>query len=165
MTAQAAMMRFFYFPRDIAMLFIPKLTSILTSLLLSGGLLLAGLGLLPPTAPSHQDPGQQTALWTATTITTTAQAQTIACPQGSGSVGRKTLAVHNTGADAATVTIELRDYSTGPNITTGYLAVSSLAQDAAASDTATPSEAGGAFCRVSAVSVGTSVITATLRRE
>lgn len=148
------------------MLFIPKLSSLLTSLALSGGLLLAGLGLLPATlTPSHQDPGQQTALWTATTITTTATAQTVACPQGSGSVGRKTLAVHNTGADAVTVTIELRDYSIGPNVTSGYLAVNGVAQNAASSDTATPSEAGGAFCRASAVSVGTSVITATLRRE
>lgn len=143
------------------MLFIPKLSSLFASLLLSGGLLLAGWGLLP----TSQDPGQQTALWTSTTITTTATAQTVACPQGSGSVGRKTLAVHNTGADAVTVTVELRSTSTGPNITSGYLAVNNLAQNTASSDTATPAEAGGAFCRVSAVSIGTSVITATLRRE
>lgn len=155
------------------MLFLPKLTSLLTSLLLSGGLLLAGLGLasaghfvLPPTTPTQQDPGQQTALFTGSTITTTAQAATVACPQGSGSVGRKTLAADNeTGGGAVTVTVELRDYQARPNITSGYLAVNNLAAGSASSDTATPSEAGGAYCRVSAFSASTSTITVTLRRE
>lgn len=149
------------------MLFLPKLSSILTSLLLSGGLLLAGLGLLPATAPDLQDPGQQTALWTATTITTTATAQTVACSQGSGSVGRKTLAVWN-GPDSTgtvTVTVELRDTLTSPNYTSGYLAASGVATNTASSDTATPAEPGGAYCRVSAISSITSVVTVTLRRE
>lgn len=149
------------------MLFIPKLSSLFTSLLLSGGLLLAGLGLLPPATPTQQDPGQQTALWTgATVITTTTAAQTVACPQGSGSIGRKTLAVDNeTGGGAVTVTVELRDYAASPNITSGYLAVNNLAAAAASSDTATPAEPGGAYCRATVESASTSVVTVTLRRE
>jgi hypothetical protein len=143
------------------MLFLPKLTALLTSVALSAGLLIAGFTLLP----TAQDPGQQTALFTGAVVTTTTQAATVACPQGAGSIGRKTLAVHNAGAGAVTVTIELRDYQAGPNITSGYLAVSNLASGLASTDVATPAEAGGAFCRVSAVSASTSTITVTLRRE
>jgi hypothetical protein len=150
------------------MLFLPKLTALLTSVVLSAGLLIAGFSLASTghsVIPTAQDPGQQTALFTGATITTTTQAATVACPQGAGSIGRKTLAVHNAGAGAVTVTVELRDYQSGPNVTSGYLAVNGLATGLASTDVATPAEAGGAFCRVSAVSASTSTITVTLRRE
>lgn len=143
------------------MLFIPKLTSLLTPVILSAGLLIAGFGFIP----RQQDPGQQTALWTAATITTTTQTAVVACAQGAGSIGRKTLAVHNAGAGVVTVTVELRDDQATPNFTSGYLAVNSLASGSTANDVATPAEAGGRYCQASAVSASTSTITVTLRRE
>lgn len=145
------------------MLFSPKLTSLLTSVILSAALLITGFTLLP----TSQDPGQQTALFTGAVITTTAQTAVFACSQGSGSIGRKTLAVWNGSSSAGpvTVTVELRDTQTSPNFTSGYLAAGGVATNTTSSDTATPAEAGGAFCQVSAVSGNTSTITVTLRRE
>jgi hypothetical protein len=118
--------------------------------------------------PTQQDPGVQAAVFTGATITTTAQSAVIACNQGSGHVGRKTLVVWNgpvpTGG-VVTVTAELRDAADSPNFTSGYLAVGAVATNTASSDTALPTEAGGRFCRVTAVSASTSTITVTLRRE
>jgi len=130
-------------------------------------LILAFAGLLSLFAfiPTAQDPGQQTALFTAATITTTTQTAVFACSQGSGSIGRKTLTVHNAGAGVVTVTVELRDDQTTPNFTSGYLAVNNLASGSTSGDTATPAEAGGRYCQASAASASTSTITATLRRE
>ena len=130
-------------------------------------LLLAFAGLLSlfTFIPTAQDPGQQTALFTGATITTTTQAAVVACSQGAGAIGRKTLAVHNAGAGAVTVTVEMRDDQTTPNFTSGYLAVNNLASGGTANDVATPSEAGGRYCQASATSASTSTITATLRRE
>jgi len=132
-------------------------------------LLLAFAGLLAIFAfiPSQQDAGQQTAIWTGATITTTTQTQVVACGQGAGAIGRKTLAVHNgsAGAGAVTVTAELRDGLTTPNFTSGYLAVNGVATDTLSSDTVDATAAAGRFCQVSAVSASTSTITATLRRE
>lgn len=117
--------------------------------------------------PTQQDAGQQAVIWLGETITTTAQASVVACNQGEGAIGRKTLVVHNdSGSDGAiTVTAELRTGSTRPNFTSGYLAVAGLATDTLSADTALPTEAGGRFCHVSAVSASTSTITVTLRRE
>jgi hypothetical protein len=145
------------------MIFLPKLTSLLTSVVLSAALLITGFTLLP----TAQDPGQQTALFTSAVITTTAQTSVFPCGQGAGSIGRKTLAVWNdVDSDGEiTVTVELRDTQAGENFTTGYLAVGGLADGLLSSDVATPAEAGGAFCQVSAVSASTSTITVTLRRE
>ena len=130
-------------------------------------LLLAFAGLITLFAfiPAQQDTGQQTALFTGATITTTTQTAVVACGQGAGAIGRKTLAVDNAGAGVVTVTVELRDAQATPNFTSGYLAVNGLASGSAGSDTATPSEAGGRYCQASATSASTSTITATLRRE
>lgn len=125
--------------------------------------LLAVLGFLP--SAQSGDPGIQADLWTGATITTTTQAQTVACGQGAGMIGRKTLAVHNGGAGAVTITVELRDRADGPNVTSSYLAVNNLSSGSANSATAAATAAGGRFCRVSAVSASTSTLTATLRRE
>jgi hypothetical protein len=120
--------------------------------------------------PTAQDPGTQGTIFTGATITTTAQTAVVACGQGSGAIGRKTLVVWSGPVATATgglvtVTAELRDSQTSPNFTSGYLAVNAVATNTATSDTALPTEAGGAFCRVSAVSASTSTITVTLRRE
>lgn len=131
---------------------------------------LASLGIILSFAfiPTQQDAGLQAAIFTGATITTTAQTAVVACNQGTGHVGRKTLVVWNgpvpTGG-IVTVTAELRDDQNSPNFTSGYLAVNAVATNTATSDTALPSEAGGRFCRVSAVSASTSTITVTLRRE
>lgn len=126
--------------------------------------LVAVLGFLPP-AQSSGDLGIQAELWTGATVTTTTQAQTVACGQGAGMIGRKTLAVHNGGSGAVTVTVELRDRADGPNVTASYLAVNNLSSGSATSATVAPTAAGGRFCRVSAVSASSSVFTASLRRE
>jgi hypothetical protein len=118
--------------------------------------------------PTNQDAGLQAALWTGATITTTAQSVTTACNQGSGHIGRKTLVVWNgpvASGGRVTVTAELRDDQNSPNFTSGYLAVGNVATNTASSDTALPTEAGGRFCQVTAVSASTSTITVTLRRE
>lgn len=130
----------------------------------------ASLALLATFAfiPTQQDPGLQAAVFTGATITTTAQSAVVACGQGSGAIGRKTLVVWNapiTNGGTVTVTAELRDEATSPNFTSGYLVVNGVATNTATSDTALPTEAGGRFCRVSAVSASTSTITVTLRRE
>lgn len=117
--------------------------------------------------PTEQDPGIQANIWAGETITTTAKTSTVACHQGAGSIGRKTLIVHN-GADATnsvTVTAELRDDLTTPNYTSGYLAVTGLATNTASSDTAVATDAAGRYCYVSAVATGTAIITVSLRRE
>lgn len=124
----------------------------------------------PPAEPQAQDPGLQAAIFSGATITTTAQAVTVACSQGSGAIGRKTLVVWNGGpavgnGAAVTVTAELRDEASAPNFTSGYLAANGVATNTATSDTALPTEAAGRFCRVSAVSASTSTVTVTLRRE
>jgi hypothetical protein len=119
--------------------------------------------------PANQsgDPGQQSALWTGATITTTAQSQVVACGQGGGSVGRKTLVIHNATASdgAVTVTVELRDGLTTPNFTSGFMALNGVATDTISYTTVAPTGDAGRFCEVSAVSASTSTITATLRRE
>jgi hypothetical protein len=116
--------------------------------------------------PNFQDPGQQSTLFNAASITTTTQSVVVACPQGSGSVGRKTLSVHNgAGGGALTATVELRDAGVGANFTSGYLAVNNLAAGSSNSATVGPTAAGGAFCHVSVVSASTSTATVTLRRE
>lgn len=118
-------------------------------------------------APLPQDPGQQVDLFSGAIITTTAQTATTACGQGSGSVGRKTLSVINASSSdgVITVTAELRATQAVSNHTSAYLAINGLAAGSASSDTATPSEAAGRYCQVSAVSANTSTITVTLRRE
>lgn len=115
--------------------------------------------------PTQQDAGLQATILTGATVNATPQAVTVACNQGAGHIGRKTLVVHNGSGAAVTVTAELRDDQNNPNFTSGYLAVNNLAAASASSDTSTPSEAGGRFCRVTAVSASSSVITVTLRRE
>lgn len=115
--------------------------------------------------PVQQDSGVQAAIWTAAVVTTTAKTSTVACGQGTGSIGRKTLSVHNAGSGAVTVTVELRTSQNPPDVTSGYLAVNGLASGGATSATTSTTSAGGAFCYVSAVSASTSIITATLRRE
>lgn len=117
--------------------------------------------------PMVQDPGQQSDIFSGSTITTTAQTSVTPCGQGSGAIGRKTLSVINSGSSDGiiTVTAELRVTTAVSNHTSGYLAVNALAAGSASSDTATPSEAAGRFCQVSAVSASTSTITVTLRRE
>lgn len=117
--------------------------------------------------PAQQTSGTQETIWTAQTITTTATSRTVACAQGAGQIGRKTLAVHSgSGSDGiVTVTAQLKDISGAPDITSAYLAVNAVAAGAAGSDTVTPSEAGGALCNVSAVGATTASITVTLRRE
>jgi hypothetical protein len=118
--------------------------------------------------PAAQDPGVQATVFSGATITTTAQSAVIACNQGAGHIGRKTLVVWNgpvVGNGVVTVTAELRDASESPNFTSGYLAVGAVATNTASGDTALPTEAAGRFCRVTAISASTSTITVTLRRE
>lgn len=117
--------------------------------------------------PTAQDPGQSTALWTGATVSATPSAQTVACGQGSGAIGRKTLSVWNSPSSTGTVTVtvELRDDTTSANFTSGYLAVNGVTVGNASSDTALPSEAGGRYCRATAVATSTQVFTAVLRRE
>lgn len=117
-------------------------------------------------SPVAQDPGQQATIFEGSTITTTAQTSVTPCGQGSGAIGRKTLSVINEAAGGiVTVTAELRATQAVSNHTSGYLAVNALAAGSASSDTATPDEAAGRFCQVSAISANTSTITVTLRRE
>lgn len=121
----------------------------------------------PPAEPQAQDTGLQANVFSNVAVSTTPQAVTVACGQGSGSIGRKTLVLWNAAgsAGAASVTAELRDDLTSPNFTSGYLAVSAVAAGTASSDTALPSEAAGKFCRITVVSASTSNVTVTLRRE
>ena len=117
--------------------------------------------------PDQQDAGQQTAIFTGVTVSATPTTTVVACGQGSGAIGRKTLAVHNgpAGTGAVTVTAELRDDQSTPNFTSGYLAVNNVATNTASSDTSTPSEPGGRYCQISAFALVTGVVTVTLRRE
>lgn len=143
-----------------------KMTKLTQLKLFTGGFF-ASLFLVMSLAfiPVQQDAGLQATVFNAVTVNATPQAVTVACNQGTGQVGRKTLVVHNGSGGAVTVTAELRDDQLNPNFTSGYLAVNNLAAASASSDTSTPSEAGGRFCRVTAVSASSSVITVTLRRE
>lgn len=128
----------------------------------------AALGIFAGVAiPLNQDSGRQSTLWESDVITTTAQTTVVACGQGVGSIGRKTLVVWNSpGSDGViTVTGELRDARLAPNFTSGHLAVNGLATDTLSSDTVTATAAGGRFCQFSATSASTSTITVTLRRE
>lgn len=120
---------------------------------------------LPPAQSG--DPGVQGNAFENATITTTAQTALVACSQGSGAIGRKTLVVENsnTSAGAITVTAELRTATDAPNFTSGYLAVGGVATNTASSDTSLPTEAAGRYCQISATSASTSVVTITLRRE
>jgi len=128
--------------------------------------LAAVLAALLALVPARQDPGTQADVFTGATITTTAQTSVVACGQGDGAIGRKTLVVNNeTGGGAVTVTAELRDRAAGSDFTSGYLAVNGLAAGSLSSDTSTPDEAAGRFCNVSAVSASTSTITVSLRKE
>jgi hypothetical protein len=133
------------------------------------GLLALALALvfLPAASPNPQDSGVQGTIWTGEVVTTTAKTAVVACGQGDGAIGRKTLVVRNDdGSDGViTVTAELRDNSAGPNFTSGYLAANGVATDTLGSDTAVATDAAGAFCEISAVSASTSTITVTLRRE
>ena len=116
--------------------------------------------------PYRQDAGVNAAVFTGVTVSATPQTEVIACGHPSGAIGRKTLVVENqTGGSVITVTAELRTASAGTNFSSGYLAVNGLAAGSLSSDTSTPSEAGGRFCAVSAVSASSSVITVTLRKE
>jgi len=124
----------------------------------------AALGLL---APLRQDPGVQSSPFAGTVVTTTTQTQVVACGQGDGAIGRKTLVVENaSGSDGViTVTGELRTTTDGNDFTSGILAVSGLATNSISSDTSPGTESAGRFCAISAVSASTSTITVTLRRE
>lgn len=110
---------------------------------------------------------EQTALWTAATVNATPQTQLVACGQGAGDIGRKTLAVWNSPNSSGTITVtgELRDATGWPNYTSGYLAVNGVTVGSGGSDTALPSEAAGRYCYFTAVATTTTVITAVLRRE
>lgn len=144
-----------------------KLTNLSSPVFLAlAGLTFVFFTFNPPHIPNAQDPGTQAAIFTNATVTTTVQSSVVACGQGAGSVGRKTLAVDNeTGGGVITVTAELRDRSVGSNFTSGYLAVNSLAAGSLSSATVDNTAAAGRFCQVSAVSASTSTITVTLRRE
>lgn len=125
--------------------------------------IVAALGLLFPLA---QDAGVQSDVFAGDVITTTAQIEVVACGQGSGAIGRKTLIVENeAGGGVVTVTAELRTTVAGSNFSSGYLAVNGLAADAISYTTAAATAAAGRFCAVSAVSASTSTITVTLRKE
>lgn len=128
--------------------------------------LIAVLGFLPP-AQSSGDLGIQSDVFAGATITTSAKTQTVACGQGAGMIGRKTLVVENASSSAGrvTVTLELRTGATAPNFTSGYLAVNNVATNTATSATTSTTAAAGRYCYVSAVSASTSTVTATLRRE
>lgn len=131
------------------------------------GLFLLLALLLPAAIPNPQDAGVQGILWESETITTTVKTGVVACGQGSGAIGRKTLVVYNSAVSSGTITVtaELRDALDTPNFTSGYLEITNVATDTADSDTAGPDDAAGRFCQVSAVSASTSTITVTLRRE
>lgn len=135
----------------------------------SGFLALAGLVFLFAFLPPAQtgDPGIQGDVFAGQTITTTAQTAVVACGQGAGYIGRKTLVVENSSASngAITVTAELRTSAAASNFTSGYLAVNGVATNTASSATVAPTAAGGRFCLVRATSANTSVVTVTLRRE
>lgn len=146
------------------MLFLPKASKFTSPLLFGLALLLAAF--IFPVTQSSGDPGIQGDVFTGATITTTAQTAVVACGQGAGAVGRKTLVVENqTGGGIVTATGELRTSSAAPSFTSGYLAVNAVAAGAAGGDTALPTEAAGRFCRISVTSASTSVVTVTLRRE
>lgn len=146
------------------MLFLPKVSKFTSPLLFGLALLLAAF--IYPVTQSTGDPGVQGDVFTGATITTTAQTAVVACSQGAGSVGRKTLVVENqTGGGIVTATGELRTSAAAPNFTSGYLAVNAVAAGAASSATVAPTAAGGRFCRISITSASTSVVTITLRRE
>lgn len=117
--------------------------------------------------PLQQDTGTQIDVFANQTITTTVQTEVVACGQGSGAIGRKTLVVHNGSGSSGVVTVtgELRTASDRANFSSGYLAVNGVATDTLSSDTSLPTEAAGRFCAVSALSASTSTITVTLRKE
>lgn len=98
-------------------------------------------------------------------VNTTPQASTVSC--SSLGLGRNTLAVHNAVGSGGQITVtgELRTVADGPNVTSGYLAVNGLAANSASNDVSPNTDPGGAFCRITATSQVTSVITVTLRRE
>lgn len=129
------------------------------------GALASILAFLPPAQTG--DPGVQADVFAGATITTTAQTAVVACGQGSGAIGRKTVIVQNasTSTGAVTVTAELRADSTRPNYTSGYLAVNNVATNTLSSATVAPTAAAGRFCQISAISASTSTVTVTLRRE
>lgn len=143
----------------------PKLSQfkLLTSLTLVAVLSVVTMAFFP----SSQDAGLQATVFSGATITTTTQSATVACNQGQGHIGRKTLVVWNSpnSGGVVTVTAELRDEASAPNFTSGYLAVGAVATNTASGDTAVATDAAGRFCQVSAVSASTSTITVTLRRE
>lgn len=148
------------------MLFLKKSTLNTTPLFLAIAGLLLAFNFLPPAQSG--DPGIQGDVFAGATITTTAQSAVVACGQGSGMVGRKTIVVENasTSTGAVTVTAELRTTAAAPNFTSGYLAVNGVATNTASSATTSTTAAGGRFCRVTAVGpAGGATITVTLRRE
>lgn len=123
----------------------------------------AALGFL---APLRQDAGVQSDVFAGATITTTAQTEVVACGQGDGAIGRKTLVVENASTGGVvTVTGELRTTAAGSNFTSGYMALNSVTTDTLTSTTTTATSTAGRFCAVSAVSASTSTITVTLRKE
>jgi len=137
----------------------------LRPVVLSGFALLTVFSFLPPAAGTDV----QANVFTNATITTTAQSEVVACGQGAGSIGRKTLVVENK-ADAAngavTVTVELRDAIAGTDFTSGYMANGAVATGTITYTAKYPTDDIAArFCNVSAVSASTSTITVTLRKE
>lgn len=151
------------------MLFLPKrfrLNSFLPLPLALAGLVFI-FAFLPPAQSG--DPGVQSNVFENATITTTAQTAVVACGQGAGHVGRKTLVVENasSSAGAITVTAELRTSQSAPNFTSGYMAFGDggVATNTLSHTTVAAIGAGGRFCQVSATSASTSVVTITLRRE
>jgi hypothetical protein len=128
------------------------------------GLVFAVLG--PLAIPNLQGGGGQQTVWAGQVITNTATTTIVPCNQGENDIGRKTLSVHNEADFAAiTVTAELRENTGWDNFSSGYLAVNDLAAGSSGFDVALPSEAGGRFCQISAISAVSSTITVTLRRE
>jgi hypothetical protein len=128
------------------------------------GLIFAALG--PLALPNLQGGGGQQTVWAGQVITTTATTSVVPCNQGENDIGRKTLSVHNeTGYAAVTVTAQLRESPAWDNFTTGYLAANNVAAGSAGFDVALPTEAGGRYCQLSAISAVSSTITVTLRRE
>lgn len=130
---------------------------------IAGGLTLLVAALFP----LNQDPGQQASIWAGEVITTTTQSEVVACGQGDDfPVGRKTIVVYNDADSdgAITVTVGLRDISTAANFGQ-VMTVAGLAADSLGYDASEPTDPGGRFCQVSAISASTSTITVTLRRE
>jgi len=117
--------------------------------------------------PSGAKTDLQANVFTNATITTAAQSKVIACGQGEGSIGRKTLVSENEAASGVvTITVELRDRFNSPDFTAGYIVQNALAAGAITFTSKTPStDIAARFCNVSAVSASTSVITVTLRKE